>query len=110
MEEARARSLLAADRAKVERELAELEYARRADRDAESQTGDQVDAADPLSAEGVDDAIGVTLRERLAAIARAEKRLSAGTFGLSVRSGKPIPDQRLEAMPTAELTVEEASE
>ncbi|MCW2868363.1 MAG: hypothetical protein JWR20_2551, partial [Marmoricola sp.] len=28
----------------------------------------------------------------------------------SVRSGDPIPDARLEASPTAELTVEEAAE
>ena len=110
MEAARAQSLLAAERARVERELAELDLTRRDDREAESEVGDQVDVADPLSAEGVDDAIGAGLRERLAAIARAEKRLSEGTFGMSVRSGKPIPDERLEAMPTAELTVEEASQ
>jgi DnaK suppressor protein len=109
MEEARARSLLAAERAKVERQLAELESTGRDDREAESQTGDQVDAADPLAAEGVDDALGAGLRARLAAVTRAEERLSAGTFGLSVRSGMPIPDERLEAIPTAELTVEEAS-
>ena len=45
----------------------------------------------------------------MAAIGRAEERLVAGTYGLSVRSGLPIPDERLEADPTAELTVEEAS-
>ena len=38
----------------------------------------------------------------------AEERLADGTYGLSVRSGEPIPDGRLEAHPTAELTVEEA--
>ena len=31
----------------------------------------------------------------------------AGTFGFSVDSGAPIPDERLEASPTAELTFEE---
>ena len=30
-----------------------------------------------------------------------------GTYGLSIESGQPIPDERLEALPTAELTVEE---
>ena len=39
---------------------------------------------------------------------RAEHRLDEGTFGRSVRSGLPIPDDRLEADPAAELTVEEA--
>ena len=47
------------------------------------------------------------LRDRLAALDRAEQRLAAGTYGLSVQSGKPIPDERLEAFPTAERTVEE---
>jgi len=42
-----------------------------------------------------------------AALERAEARLAAGTYGLSTESGEPIPDERLEALPTAELTVEE---
>jgi DnaK suppressor protein len=40
-------------------------------------------------------------------VERAEPRLRAGTYGLSVKSGEPIPAERLEALPTAELTVEE---
>ena len=47
------------------------------------------------------------LREQLAALERAEARLAEGTYGLSVDSGEPIPDDRLEAVPTAERTVEE---
>jgi DnaK suppressor protein len=47
------------------------------------------------------------LREELRAVERAERRLAAGTYGLSVESGLPIPDERLEARPTAERTVEE---
>ena len=43
----------------------------------------------------------------MAALERAEARLEAGTYGLSVESGEPIPDARLEARPTAERTVEE---
>jgi RNA polymerase-binding transcription factor DksA len=30
-----------------------------------------------------------------------------GTFGTSILSGRPIPDERLEAFPLAELTVED---
>jgi DnaK suppressor protein len=48
------------------------------------------------------------LTRRLESIARAEKRLEEGSYGLSVRSGEPIPDARLEVEPWAELTVEEA--
>ena len=43
------------------------------------------------------------LRERLlkelAAVERAEARVVEGTYGLSVESGEPIPDARLEAIP-----------
>jgi len=47
------------------------------------------------------------LRRELEALERAEARLAAGTYGLSVESGEPIPDARLEARPTAERTIEE---
>jgi DnaK suppressor protein len=47
------------------------------------------------------------LRTQLSAVERAEDRLRGGTYGLSVESGEPIPDARLEALPTAERTVEE---
>ena len=68
------------------------------------------DSAEPLTTEGTDDAVRAGLEERLAAVGRAEQRLADGTYGLSVRSGQPIPDDRLEADPAAELTVEEAAE
>jgi DnaK suppressor protein len=110
VEAERARSLLEAERAKVQSMLAELAEPGREDREAGDETGDEVDSADPLAAEGVDDAVVAGLQDRLAAIERAEKRLADGRFGYSIRSGTPIPDDRLEVMPTAELTVEEAAE
>ena len=51
--------------------------------------------------------MAVRLREELAAIERAEQRLRDGTYGLSVESGEPIPDERLEVVPWAERTAEE---
>ena len=47
------------------------------------------------------------LREELAAIERAERRLEEGTYGISVERGEPIPDARLEVVPWAERTTEE---
>jgi DnaK suppressor protein len=47
------------------------------------------------------------LEAELEAIARAEKRLENGTYGASVESGEPIPDERLELVPHAERTVAE---
>jgi DnaK suppressor protein len=110
MEHAKSEELLRAERARTEQLLSEIEQAGTADRDAADQPGDMFDSAEPLTAEGLDDSVRAELEERLAAIDRAEERLKAGTYGYSVRSGKPIPDDRLEADPTAELTVEEASE
>ena len=46
-------------------------------------------------------------RHVLDAIERAEKRLADGTYGLSVESGRPIPDERLETIPWAERTADE---
>jgi RNA polymerase-binding transcription factor DksA len=66
----RARELLAAERARIERALAQLGHA---------DTGELSHQDD----------------------------LADGTYGLSVVSGKPIPDERLEAIPTAERTVDE---
>src|SRR4051812_31319604 len=109
MDAERARTLLQAERADVEARLRQNRSSGRDDGDAGEETGDSGDTADALSSEGVDDAVQASLRERLAAVERAEHRLAAGTFGLSVRSGEPIPDERLEVAPTAELTVEEAS-
>jgi len=110
MDENRARSLLQAERAEVQALLAGSEQAGQEDRETEDEEGgvDSVDPATSLTAEGMDDAISQSMRDRLAAIDRALKRLDDGTYGRSVRSGKPIPDERLEADPAAELTVEEA--
>jgi DnaK suppressor protein len=110
MEEARARQLLGTERERVERLLGDTDLAGEEDRDAASGSGDIADPAQPLTAEEGDDAIAAGLRGRLDAIGRAEARLDAGTFGRSVRSNVPIPDERLEADPAAELTFEEEQE
>ncbi|MFY9928042.1 MAG: hypothetical protein WAK82_08580 [Streptosporangiaceae bacterium] len=110
MDQDRARSLLLAERDEVQDLIKGTEQALQADRQAEvdAEAGDIEDAAQPLSAEGTDDAIAESLRSRLEAIERALHRLDDGTYGKSVRSGDPIPDERLEADPAAELTIEEA--
>jgi DnaK suppressor protein len=109
MNDQRARDLIEAERNRVTALLAETVSASRADKSAEDEPGAMDDRAAPLAAEGIDDAVTAALRLRLEALDRAERRLDAGTFGLSVRSGQPIPDERLEADPAAELTIDEAS-
>jgi DnaK suppressor protein len=108
MENAKARELLSAERRRVTQLIADMDAAGAADRTAADQDGDMFDSAEPLTTEGTDDAVREELEERLGAVERAERRLEDGTYGYSVRSGEPIPDARLEADPTTELTVEEA--
>jgi RNA polymerase-binding transcription factor len=107
MEEAKARQLLSAERARLETLLRETTRAGNEDREAVGDVGDIADPAQPLTDQEAEDAVAAGLRDRLAAVARAEARLAAGTYGRSVRSNEPIPDERLEADPAAELTVEE---
>ncbi|HYK29799.1 MAG TPA: hypothetical protein VEV61_17660 [Streptosporangiaceae bacterium] len=109
MDEAVARERLNAERAEVASLLKDAKSAGAEDREAEGETGDMADSAQPLTAQGMDDAIAVGLQDRLAAIDRALRRLDEGTYGRSVQSGQPIPDARLEADPAAELTVQEAA-
>jgi DnaK suppressor protein len=108
MNESRARELLAAERAEVMELLRDTESAAAIDLEQDDGPGDSADAALPLEAEANDEAIAERLRERLAAIDRALGRIEAGTYGKSLLSGQPIPDERLEADPAAELTIEEA--
>ena len=110
MEEERARSLLRAERSRVENLLKETTGAGQDDRSAANEPGDLTDPAERLTAEQGDDALAAGLRDRLAALERAERRIEDGTYGHSIRSGLPIPDARLEADPAAELTVEEAQQ
>ncbi len=110
MDEQRARELLRAERARVERTLEDAEAAQRMAGVDEQVIGDDVDQAQRLTAEETDQAFLADLRDRLAALDRADQRLEEGTYGRSVRSGEPLPDERLEADPAAELTVEEAEE
>jgi DnaK suppressor protein len=95
MEPDRARELLAAERERIERVLPGLR------REDVGELADQDEPADQAS-----DLYENELDEGLAE-QRAEARLAAGTYGLSVESGRPIPDERLEAIPTAERTAEE---
>jgi DnaK suppressor protein len=108
MDEAKARALLKAERDRVEALLAATAVAGADDRYGADQPGDMTDPANPLVDEQLDNAVTAQLRDRLAALDRAEQRLAEGSYGRSVLSGRPISDARLEADPAAEVTVEEA--
>src|SRR5437763_841487 len=104
MDSERARELLVAERERIERELGRLHH---------EDTGEPADEDDPanlasdLYQDELDEGRADDLGDELAAVERAEARLAAGTYGISIQSGKPIPDERLEAIPTAERTADE---
>jgi DnaK suppressor protein len=102
MDEDRARELLQRERERIERSLPNLEIEA-----PDDPTLDPADAGTHLHDREVDAGLAEALRAELAAIDRAEKRLAKGTYGVSIESGKPIPDERLEAVPWAERTAEE---
>ena len=104
MDPERARELLSAERKRIENALVRLGHQDSGDLTNEQ---DAADVASDLYQDEFDAGLAADLREDLAAVERAEERLAAGTYGLSVESGEPIPDERLEAIPTAERTAEE---
>jgi len=108
MEPERARKLLERERERVVGELGELRSERSED-DAELSAIDQhpADVGTELFEEERDQSLIDRLEHDLEAIERAFRRLEQGTYGVSVESGAPIPDARLEAMPWADRTVEE---
>jgi len=106
--ERRARQLVARERARIETALGELGGEIGADGSrGRQQPGDSGDAGSALETESVTVALRADLREQLAAVGRAEERIARGTYGRSVESGLPIPDERLEVQPLAERTIEE---
>ncbi len=104
MDDDRARELLARERDRIEQALAVR-------RDDPLEGDDRIEPGDEGSEDLYQDTFDAAriadLDEELAGVERAEARLAAGTYGLSIESGNPIPDARLEALPTAERTIEE---
>lgn len=105
MDEARARELLEAERQRIERALSALDRGGPLEGDDQVEPGER-DSED-LYQDEFDEGHRQELMHDLAALERAEERLANGKYGLSVESGEAIPDGRLEAIPTAERTVEE---
>jgi DnaK suppressor protein len=105
MDPKRATERLQAERSRIEQALAE--FGPPEDDELSDLDQHMADDATELFEEERDAGLAEKLREQLAAIERAEERLMSGTYGLSVETGEPIPDDRLEAVPWAERTVEE---
>jgi DnaK suppressor protein len=105
MDRDHARQLLARERERIENAIADLRREAPDESDARVEPGDEDDEG--LYQDEFDAGRTQDYEEQLAALERAEARLADGTYGVSVDSGEPIPDQRLEAYPLAERTVDE---
>jgi DnaK suppressor protein len=101
----RARQLLARERGRIEQAITGLGSEDSGMVAEQDEPGDR--GSENLYQNEFDAGLAESLADQLAALERAEARLAAGTYGLSTESGEPIADERLEALPTAELTVEE---
>ena len=93
MDADRARELIAAERERIARALAALGHK---DDGEEADEFDEANRATDLYQDEFNEGLADDLREQLAGVERAEERLAAGTYGLSIQSGEPIPDARLE--------------
>ncbi len=101
MDPERARQRLTEERSRIEAELAALSGPASSDETQESDQAAELDQSER------DQAVTEELTETLSAIERAERRLEEGAYGVSVVSGEPIPDERLEAVPWADRKVDE---
>jgi DnaK suppressor protein len=112
------------DKAYIERKRAQLLKLRAellgADQDKVTEEADINATSSDTAQEYEDDAQRLTMleldgtmaahdRQRLAQVDRALQKIKEGTYGLSDASGKPIPVERLDAMPDALYTVAEQS-
>jgi DnaK suppressor protein len=104
MDTERARQLLTRERERIEHALVGRRWV---DVGELSDQDEPADRGSELFQDELDESLLTALRNELAAVERAEARLAAGTYGRSVASGQQIPEERLEAFPTAELTLEE---
>jgi|SRR5436305_46072 len=105
MDADRARELLRQERERIEQALAALDRQGPLEGSERKEPGDE--GTEDLYQDEFDEGRRQELEYDMAALERAEARLEEGTYGLSVESGEPIPDARLEALPTAERTAEE---
>lgn len=105
MEPERAKDLLARERERIESSLRSHSSEGPLEGDEQVEPGDT--DGESLYQDEFDAGRIQELHDQLAAVERAEQRLRDGTYGRSIQSGEAIPDARLEARPTAELTVEE---
>ena|SRR5437016_36525 len=109
-----ARSLLGAERAKLEGVLAaagrlSAGAAEAAERELSSAEQHPAELATETIERELDQSVVIHLETELVEIDSALQRVDAGTYGLCEGCGQPISDARLEALPSARYCVEDQS-
>jgi RNA polymerase-binding transcription factor DksA len=99
-----ARQLLLAERQRLQALLEDQADTVRAQQDDDPQPADQARELLDLEMERSE---FIRLQDELKEVDAALERIAEGTYGLSEISGKPIPDERLRALPYARVLVEE---
>ncbi len=90
---------------KMQRDAQEVSRERSQEyQDAQADSGDE---SQYLFEREVDATLGQQFGQELKDVSRALEKIEEGTYGLSERSGEPIPRGRLEAIPEALYTIEE---
>jgi DnaK suppressor protein len=104
------RARLEVERERLRRNLQELDAAVREEEPPPDEPADFGEVGRDLTEEGIDRALIADQERLLAQVGRALQRMDEGTYGLSEISGRPIPLERLEALPWATTTVEDPAE
>jgi DnaK suppressor protein len=98
---------LEAERAAIESRIAETRAGIQETVEADLGVGDSGDESEVLYERETDIYENAHDREKLEQVNRALRRIEEGTYGISEISGKPIPKERLEAVPYATTLVDE---
>src|SRR5262249_25682154 len=101
------RSALVRERDSLRQSLGELGESERALGASQAdETGEQADVASDLVEEEIDLALESAERTKLAEVDAALKRIADGTYGICANCGKPIPIERLRAVPWTTLSLD----
>ncbi len=91
---------LSVEKASLEKELAEV-----GQRDTENPGGWDASSADLEVDKADDNEVADKLEGQLAEVAAALERIEKGTYGMCEKCGKPIEKERLEANPSARISI-----
>jgi DnaK suppressor protein len=101
------RSALVRERDSLRQSLGQLGESERALGASQAdETGEQADVASDLVEEEIDLALESAARSKLAEVDAALQRIADGTYGICANCGKPIPIERLRAIPWTTLCLD----